>query len=85
MTTKLDSDFRSYLQDMGTDANKLLGDILRGGVDEDDISDDAKESIIAIGKDFLDYINRARADIAAAEIDRQELRSIGHREWEAAE
>lgn len=85
MTTKLDSDFRSYLQDMGADANRLLGDIILGRVDEDDISNDVKEFIIATGKDFLDYVSRARAEVAAADIDRAKLRKSKHREWEPSE
>ena len=85
MTTKLDSDFRSYLQDVSDVCSKLLDDIIAGRVDEDDISNDVKEFIIATGKDFLDYVSRARAEVAAADIDRAKLRKSKHREWEPAE
>ena len=85
MTTKLDSHFRSYLQDVSYVCSKLLDDIIAGRVDEDDISDEVKETFIAQGSDILGDLEGARNDVAAAALDRQELRQMNHREWEAAE
>ncbi len=85
MTTKLDSDFRSYLQDVSDVCSKLLDDIISGRVDEDDISDDVKETFIAEASDMLGDIEGARNDVAAAALDRMELRKMIHREYEAAE
>jgi cytochrome P450 len=85
MTTKLDSDFRSYLQDVSDVCSKLLDDIVAGRVDEDDITDEAKEWVVACGSDLLGYVEQARNDVGAAAIDRMELRQMNHREWETAE
>ena len=85
MTTKLDSDFRSYLQDVSDVCSKILDDILAGRIDEDDIRDETKETFIAEASDMLGDLEGVRIDVAAAAIDRQELRKMKHREWEPAE
>ena len=85
MTTKLDSDFRSYLQDVSDVCSKILDEILEGRIDEDDISNDTKEAFIAAASDMLGDLVGVNADVAAAEIDRAKLRKSNHRECEAAE
>lgn len=77
------SDFRSYLQDVGTEANRLLTDIILGRVSEDDISEDTKEYFVAYGKDVLGYLATARNNVQAAEDARADERLEKGREFSA--
>lgn len=69
------TDFRSYLQDVGTEANRLLTDIILGRVSEDDIDSETKEYFVEGAKEALSYLTTARNMIEAAENKRAEDRA----------
>ena len=75
--TKLESDFRSYLQDVGTDCNKLLTDIVLGRVDMEDLSDETMSTFIDCAKGCLDELSDCFEQIRLGEERRAEDR------WEA--
>ena len=76
-------DLRSILQDVGTECNRLLTDIILGRVSEDDISEDTKDTLVGFGVDALSYLRTARNDIADAEEIRAEERMERGREFDA--
>lgn len=74
MTTKLDSDFRSYLQDMaaaGRECDELLASLLKDQTCDSDIADDMKEIFIDLAKG----INDAMGDIFGQISQREESRA----------
>jgi|JI10StandDraft_1071094.scaffolds.fasta_scaffold1012041_2 hypothetical protein len=72
-------DFRGWLQDGGTDANRLLGDILLGRIDEDCITANTQSEIEQACEILCDLIDKAREESLGREVEKAE------REWEPAD
>jgi hypothetical protein len=69
-------DFRGWLQDAGTDTNRLLTDILLRRIDEDFISANLQSEIEQACEIICDLISQARAEALEREVETAE------REWE---
>lgn len=79
MTKHIKRDFRGWLQDAGTDCNKLLSDLLARRVLEDCISDNTQSEIAQACEIVCELIYKAREESLEREVEKAE------REWEYAD